>query len=215
MSSSALAIPATGEQFPARKIGETLALSPGTLGTALGTLQPAASPHLQHTLHPNGRCWYTAIPCNKPKAQTCHPPHGHSSGRRHVSSPRHLTRSPGFTPRGVPEEIWLLQVALPGAATIETYLRSCKIYMDGILWQVSAFGSTRIKATPAALTSGKNSTLNQSEEPCRKDKTTNSTNWVLNVTDVPNLLARKACRGALLPLDKLLNSHNLELLSRN
>lgn len=59
----------------------------------------------------------------------------------------------------------------------------------------------------------KYSTLNHSEAPCRKAKARNGMNWTTNVTNPPALLDRKACRGS--PLEKLLNTHNLTLLSRN
>lgn len=65
----------------------------------------------------------------------------------------------------------------------------------------------------ACFFSPKYSTLNHSEAPCRKAKARNGMNWTTNVTNPPALLDRKACRGS--PLEKLLNTHNLTLLSRN
>jgi len=59
---------------------------------------------------------------------------------------------------------------------------------------VNDFLNTRTKAIPDTLAFLKNSILNQSEEPCRKDETINGMNQV-TVRKIPTLLERKACES--------------------
>lgn len=94
------------------------------------------------------------------------------------------------------------------------YTRAAKYTRTESYGRPKAFSNTRIKAVPAVLVFfSKYSTLNHSEAPCRKAKTRNCMNWTSNITNLPVLPDRTACKGS--PSERLVNTRNFMLLSRN